>query len=232
MLVFFVLLLALQLGCGSGSSSQQAWEPGRPGTEVPGRPQQLGAPEDPRPLIVAFGDSLTAGHGLAPGQSYPDFLQQELDRNGYAYKVRNEGISGDTTSSGLVRTAIITGLTPELVIVAFGGNDGLRGLSPGAIKDNLREIVSALKKDGTTVVLAGMKLPPNYGREYTQSFEAVFHELAQEMGTPLIPFLLQGVGGYPEFMQEDGMHPNADGARKVARHVMKYLEPLLARTVP
>ena len=229
MIVFFVLLLALQLGCGSQPSSERV----RPGPEILDSPdQQVQASEDPRPVIVAFGDSLTAGHGLRQGQSYPDFLQRELDRKGYAYRVRNEGISGDTSSSGLVRVGIVAELNPEFVIVAFGGNDGLRGLSPDSMKDNLRKIVTALKKDGTTIVLAGMKLPPNYGREYNQSFEAVFHELAEEMGAPLIPFLLEGVGGYPEFMQEDGMHPNADGARKLAQHVMQYLEPLLAQTLP
>ena len=226
---FFVLLLALQLGCGSQPSS----EPARPSPEtLDGRDQQVQASEDPRPVIVAFGDSLTAGHGVPPGQSYPDFLQRELDRKGYAYRVRNEGVSGDTTSSGLVRVGIVAELNPEFVIVAFGGNDGLRGLSPDSMKDNLRKIVTALKKDGTTIVLAGMKLPPNYGPQYTKSFEDVFHELAEELNTPLIPFLLEGVGGYPEFMQEDGVHPNVQGARKVARHVMERLEPLLAEKKP
>jgi len=231
--IFFVLLLALQLGCGPQPSSEGPSELARPATEIPGNaelPSQ--ATEDPRPLIVAFGDSLTAGHGLRPGQSYPDFLQQELDRKGYVYKVRNEGISGDTTSAGLVRLGVVARLNPEFVIVAFGGNDGLRGLAPGSMKDNLREIVTALKKDGASIVLAGMKLPPNYGREYTESFEAVFHELAEETDTPLIPFLLEGVGGYPELMQEDGVHPNVEGTRKVALYVMEHLEPLLDEPRP
>ena len=229
MVVFFVLLLALQFGCGSQPSAF----PERSGTEIPGNAdRQLRATEDSRPVIVAFGDSLTAGHGLPRGQSYPDFLQRELDSKGYSYQVRNEGISGDTTSSGLVRMGIVAGLTPEFVIVAFGGNDGLRGLSPDSMKDNLRKIVTSLRNGETTVVLAGMKLPPNYGPDYTKSFEDVFHELAEELNTPLIPFLLEGVGGYPEFMQEDGVHPNAEGARKVARLVMETLEPLLAEKKP
>ena len=231
MAIFFVLLLAVQLGCGGGPSSEQASEPERSSVEVPGSAEQPSqATADSRPVIVAFGDSLTAGHGLRAGQSYPDFLQQELDRKGYAYQVRNEGISGDTTSAGLVRVGIVARLKPAFVIVAFGGNDGLRGLAPDSMKDNLRGTVTALKKAGATVVLAGMKLPPNYGREYTDSFEAVFHELAAEMGAPLIPFLLEGVGGYSELMQEDGVHPNVDGTRMVAAHVMGYLEPLLDET--
>ena len=221
---FFVLLLAFQLGCGSQPSS----EPGRSSAEIlDNADQPLQASEDPRPVIVAFGDSLTAGHGLPRGQSYPDFLQRELDGKGYSYQVRNEGISGDTTSSGLVRIGIVADLNPEFVIVAFGGNDGLRGLSPDSMKENLRKIVTLLRNGETTVVLAGMKLPPNYGPEYTKSFEDVFHELAEALNTPLIPFLLEGVGGYPEFMQEDGVHPSAEGARKVALHVMETLEPLL-----
>lgn len=201
--------------------------------EVPGgADRQSRAPEDSRPVIVAFGDSLTAGFGVPPGQSYPDFLQRELDSKGYSYQVRNEGISGDTTSSGLVRAGIVAGLNAEFVIVAFGGNDGLRGLSADSMKQNLRKIVTLLRNGETTVVLAGMKLPPNYGPEYTKSFETVFHELAEELNTPLIPFLLEGVGGYPEFMQQDGVHPNAEGARKVARLVMETLEPLLAEQKP
>ena len=200
---------------------------------VPGNAYgQLRTPEDSRPVIVAFGDSLTAGFGVPPGQSYPDFLQRELDSKGYSYQVRNEGISGDTTSSGLVRTGIVAGLNAEFVIVAFGGNDGLRGLSADSMKQNLRKIVTLLRNGETTVVLAGMKLPPNYGPEYTKSFETVFHELAEELNTPLIPFLLEGVGGYPEFMQQDGVHPNVEGARKVARLVMETLEPLLAEQRP
>ncbi len=201
--------------------------------EIPGNAYgQLSVPEDSRPVIVAFGDSLTAGHGLPRGQSYPDFLQRELDSKGYSYKVRNEGISGDTTSSGLVRAGIVANLNAEFVIVAFGGNDGLRGLSPDGMKENLRKIVTLLRNGETTVVLAGMKLPPNYGPEYTKSFETVFHELAEELNTPLIPFLLEGVGGHPQFMQQDGVHPNAEGARKVARLVMETLEPLLAEKKP
>ena len=226
---FFVLLFAFQLGCGAQPSAS----PERSGVEIPGNAYgQLSVPEDSRPVIVAFGDSLTAGHGLPRGQSYPDFLQRELDSKGYSYQVRNEGISGDTTSSGLVRTGIVAHLNAEFVIVAFGGNDGLRGLAPDSMKENLRKIVTLLRNGETTVVLAGMKLPPNYGPEYTKSFETVFHELAEELNTPLIPFLLEGVGGHPQFMQQDGVHPNAEGARKVARLVMETLEPLLAEKKP
>ena len=176
---------------------------------------------------MAFGDSLTAGHGLPRGKSYPDLLQRSLDDKGYRYRVRNEGISGDTTSGGLARCALAAESAPAFAIVALGGNDGLRGLAPDRMKENLRGIVTAFTAQGTKVVLGGMKLPPNYGAEYTQAFEGVFHELAEELDLPLIPFLLEGVGGRPEFMQNDGIHPNQEGTRKVAALVMRHLEPLL-----
>ena len=147
---------------------------------------------------------------------------------GLKFVVRNEGMSGDTTSGGLVRKEIVSALNPEYVIVAFGGNDGLRGLDPERMRSNLREIVTHFRERGSQVILAGMKLPPNYGREYLDAFEKVFPEIAQDLGVPLIPFLLEGVGGNPELMQADGLHPTAEGNQRVARNVLQVLEPLLA----
>jgi acyl-CoA thioesterase-1 len=180
-------------------------------------------------VIVMFGDSLTEGYGLPRGKSFPDFLQRKLDDQGYRYSVRNEGISGDTTSGGLMRCSLVASSVPAIAVVALGGNDGLRGLSPGRMKDNLRRIIQEFSAQGTQVVIGGMKLPPNYGVKYTDSFERVFHELAQELHVPLIPFLLEGVGGHPEFMQDDGIHPNEEGAHKIATLVMEHLQPLLAK---
>ena len=178
---------------------------------------------------MAFGDSLTAGYGVPPGKSYPDLLQRRLDERGYRYRVRNEGISGDTTSGGLARCSLAAESSPAFAIVALGGNDGLRGLAPDRMKDNLRGIVEAFTMQGAKVILGGMKLPPNYGAEYTEAFESVFHELADELDLTLIPFLLEGVGGHPEFMQNDGIHPNEEGAGKVADLVMRHLESVLAK---
>ena len=161
------------------------------------------------------------------GQSYPDYLQSELDQLGLKFVVRNEGMSGDTTSGGLVRKDIVSALNPEYVIVAFGGNDGLRGLDPERMSSNLREIITHLRQRGSQVILGGMKLPPNYGREYLDAFEKVFPEIAEDLDVPLIPFLLEGVGGNPELMQADSIHPTAEGNQRVAQNVLEVLEPLL-----
>ena len=219
-----LLTLVVSWACGSGlpGVNGSGEEPAAPPSDAPS--PSLGS----HPVIVAFGDSLTAGHGVPLGQSYPDYLQRELNQLGLKFVVRNEGMSGDTTSGGLVRKEIVSTLNPEYVIVAFGGNDGLRGLDPERMRSNLREIVTHFRQRGSQVILAGMKLPPNYGREYLDAFEKVFPEIAQDLGVPLIPFLLEGVGGNRELMQADGLHPTAEGNQRVARNVLQVLEPLLA----
>jgi len=184
---------------------------------------------DARPLIVAFGDSLTAGHGVAAGQSYPDWLQRELDRRGYGYRVVNAGISGDTTTAGLVRVTEVVDLRPAIVILELGANDGLRGIPVSASQANLDRIIVALKRGGALVVLAGMTLPPNYGPDYIHSFERMYSSLSAKYKLPLIPFLLAGVAGTTRYMQDDGLHPNAEGCRLVAANVLKTLEPLLVK---
>jgi len=186
------------------------------------------APDD-RPVIVAFGDSLSAGFGADPGQSFPDFVQKELDQRGYRYRVVNAGISGDTTTDGLERIRTVTALQPAVAILEFGGNDGLRGLPVSTTRANLEQMILALQKAGAKIVLAGMTLPPNYGPEYIRSFEAVYKDLAKQYRLPLIPFLLLGVGGNPALMQRDGIHPTGAGNRIVAKNVMQVLEPLLSR---
>lgn len=184
-------------------------------------------PPDGRPVIVAFGNSLSAGFGADPGQSYPDFLQKDLDERGYRYRVVNAGISGDTTTDALVRIDTVIALKPAIVIVEFGGNDGLRGLPVSTTRTNLEQVIVALRKAGAKVMLAGMTLPPNYGPEYIRSFEAVYRDLSKQYRLPLIPFLLAGVGGHPEYMQHDGIHPTGAGNRIVAENVMRVLAPIL-----
>ena len=191
-------------------------------------PAPAAAPDD-RPVIVAFGDSLSAGFGADPGKSYPDFLQKQLDRGGFRYRVINSGISGDTTTDGVERVRTVTALKPAIAILEFGGNDGLRGLPVATTRANLEQMIVALQNVGAKVVLAGMTLPPNYGQDYIRSFEAVYKDLARQHHLPLIPFLLRGVGGNPALMQRDGIHPTGDGNWIVAENVMRVLEPLLKK---
>jgi len=216
-----VVLLAALLLAGCGRDPQPAPKQSTPAAP----PEQV----DTRQVIVAFGDSLTAGYGVDAGHSYPDYLQAELDRRGYPYRVVNAGISGDTTTGGLVRLSQVLDLKPAVVILALGANDGLRGIPVGASQANLDQIIVALRKAGAEVVLAGMTLPPNYGPQYIRSFERMFTTLASKYKLPLIPFLLAGVAGTTEYMQSDGLHPNAEGCRLVAQNVLKTLEPLLAK---
>ena len=184
-------------------------------------------PVDSRPVIVAFGDSLTAGYGLEPGLSYADFLQKEIDAKGYRFRVVNQGISGDTTDGGVSRMDAAIGLKPAIVILELGANDGLRGLPVAATRANLTAIVDGFQKAGAKVLLAGMTLPRNYGADYIRDFEQIFRDLKREKKLAIIPFFLEGVATRPELMQRDAMHPTAEGCKKVAQNVMKYLEPML-----
>ena len=218
-----LVLVAALTGCGR--KEQPSTEPANPQRPA----AQESRPQDNRPVIVAFGDSLSEGHGLAPGQSYPDNLQRELDSGVYSYRVENAGVSGDTTSTGLTRLGEVIALHPEIVILELGANDGLRGIPIAASTVNLEQMIIALRQTGTRVVLAGMTLPPNYGPVYIKSFEKMYATLAAKYKLPLIPFLLEGVAGTDQFMQQDGLHPNAAGAKRVAATVMLTLAPLLKR---
>lgn len=182
---------------------------------------------DNRPRIVAFGNSLTAGFGVQADDSYPAQLQRRLDSLGYHYRVINAGVSGDTTAGGRRRVPWILNNKPELVILELGANDGLRGLPVDQAKNNLRQIIQQLQEAGTTVVLAGMKLPPNYGQDYTASFEAMYRTLAQEYQLALIPFFLEGVGGSSSLNQADGIHPTREGYEIIVEQVIKVLRPVL-----
>jgi acyl-CoA thioesterase-1 len=170
---------------------------------------------------------LTAGFGVDAGLRYPDHLQRVLDLKGYSYQVVNEGISGDTSDTGLVRTEIVASRNPDFVIVAFGGNDGLRVLSVDRMKANIRRMITRLQRSGVAVILAGIKLPPNYGADYREPFEQVFVDLADELGVAFLPFLLEGVWDQPGSMQDDGIHPTAKGHERIALNVLEVLEPLL-----
>jgi acyl-CoA thioesterase-1 len=178
-------------------------------------------------VIAALGDSLTAGLGVAADEAYPARLEARLRREGYAYRVVNAGASGDTTAGGLRRVDWVLRAKPEIVIVALGANDGLRAQSPRAMRDNLAAIVARLQAAGARVLLAGMRLPPNYGAEYTKEFQAVFSEVARGAGVAFMPFLLDGVAADPRLNQPDGIHPTAAGHQVIADHLWPYLRPLL-----
>ncbi len=183
--------------------------------------------QDDRPRIVALGDSLTAGLGVSPEQSYPAQLQKQLDALGYHYQVVNAGVSGDTTAGGVRRVSWVLAGKPRVVILELGGNDGLRGLSLPETRSHLDAIIRRFKEAHVPVLLVGMKLPPNYGEEYTAHFEAMYRELAATHALPLIPFLLEGVAGDKALNQSDGIHPTGEGYRIVVDNVLERLLPLL-----
>ncbi len=182
---------------------------------------------DDRPRIVAFGDSLTAGLGVAAEDAYPSQLQRRLDRDGFRYRVINAGVSGDTTAGGVRRMAWVLKSRPQLIILELGGNDGLRGLSLRETKANLERIIQQCRSASVPVVLAGMKLPPNYGAEYTNGFESMYPALAKKYHLVLIPFFLDGVAGSTSLNQADGIHPTAEGYRIIVDKVFETVRPLL-----
>jgi len=182
-----------------------------------------------RPRIVAFGNSLTAGLGVASDHSYPAHLQRALDAAGYSYRVVNAGVSGETTAGGGRRGSWVLNNKPVIVILELGANDGLRGLSLQETKANLERIIQQLQQVSVTVVLAGMKLPPNYGQDYTEGFEALYQALAKQYRLTLIPFFLDGVAGSSSLNQADGIHPTGEGYRLIVERVFSTLEPLLEK---
>ena len=188
------------------------------------------APAHAEPVIVALGDSITSGLGVAADEAYPALLEARLRRDGYAHRVVNAGVSGDTTAGGLRRVDWVLRAQPEIVILALGANDGLRGQPPQTTRANLEAIVARLTAAGARVLLAGMRMPPNYGEAFTRQFEAVFPAVARRANVALVPFLLDGVAADPTLNQADGLHPNAAGHRVIADRLWPHLAPLLKKT--
>lgn len=181
-----------------------------------------------RKVLVVFGDSLSAGYGLEAGQSYPDDMQRTLDKEGYAWRVVNLGISGDTTEGGVARIQSAVRLKPAVVLLELGGNDGLRGLPLKVTRQNLETMIVQFRQAGAKVVLAGMTLPPNYGPDYIRDFQKIYSDLAAKYKLRLIPFLLSDIIT-PDlrYLQRDGIHPTAEGAQIVSGTVLKTVKPLL-----
>ena len=184
----------------------------------------LGAParaQETAPQVVAFGDSLSAGYGVGPGESFPDQLQAALNGAGHAARVVNAGVSGDTTTGGLARLDWSVPTDAKVVIVELGANDALRGVSPDVTRANLDAILTKLKaRPNTQVLLAGMISPPNMGPDYAAKFNPIYGELAAKHGVPLYPFFLEGVAGNGRLNQADYMHPNAEGVAVIVKGIL------------
>ncbi len=178
-------------------------------------------------VIVCYGDSITAGYGLAEGQSFPDALDKLLYAGGYRYKVENKGTSGATTKDAVAGLQTVLHLHPEIVIVEFGGNDGLRGLPLEQSRRNLDQVISALQSAHIKVLLAGITLPPNYGPDYIQQFNQVFKTLAAEHHTAFVPMIYKNLINVPGTIQRDGIHPTAKGSEIIAQTLLPVLKPLL-----
>jgi acyl-CoA thioesterase-1 len=231
--VCVVVLLAATLG----ACDQQIGNPtptfqgtsgdARPGAKSPPPSNAAFRPEER--ILVAFGDSLTAGLGVPPEETYPARLQEKLALAGYRYRVVNAGVSGDTTAGGVRRVDWVLKSKPDIVIVELGGNDGLRGLDLKETRANLAQIIQRLLAGGAKVVLAGMKLPPNYGSDYTRAFQGIYVELANQYGVPFVPFFLEGVAAKAGLNQADGIHPTGPGYAVVVETVWPTLEPLLKK---
>lgn len=222
LLLFAALLVT---ACGSKQDTTSRGE--ETGVPAPSATSSADTSGSSRPRIVILGDSLTAGYGLLESQAFPAVLQQRLDAEGYQFEVENAGVSGDTTAGGLRRLDWALQGNVKLLVVALGGNDGLRGLSVADMKSNLIEIITRGRERGAMVVLAGMEAPPNYGREYAASFRQVYRDVARQQRVLLMPFLLDDVAGHADLNQADGIHPNQRGAQIVADHVWAVLKPVL-----
>lgn len=178
------------------------------------------------PTILFFGDSITAGYGLDPGEAYPALIQKKIEQAGLPHRVINAGVSGDTTASGAARIDWALRAKPAVIVIALGANDGLRGLPPATTRANLQKIIDKSRKDDPRrrIVLAGMKMPPNYGEKYTKGYAALFADLAKKNKLPLVPFLLEGVGGVDAMNQPDRIHPTAKGQERIAENVWTVLK--------
>lgn len=224
-----MVLLAVALGmagCERKPENRNATGTPPPASGAAAEAGDLAAGADV-PVIVCLGDSLTAGHGLGEEESWPYLLQQRLDAEGYAYRVVNAGVSGDTSAGGLSRMDWLLKQRIDILIVELGANDGLRGLDPASTRENLDAIIRKGRESGAQVVLAGMQMPINYGADYKRRYDAIFPALAEKYDLPFIPFILEGVAGRRDLNLPDGIHPTGDGYRIVLDTVWETLEPLL-----
>jgi acyl-CoA thioesterase-1 len=227
---YFFFLAAALATCGCNhpheSAGRDSADDARPSAPVPAKTAD--AAPDNRKVLVVFGDSISAGFGLPAGQSFPDYLQKDLDAEGYRWRVANLGISGDTTEGGVSRIESATSLKPAVVLLELGGNDGLRGLPLASTRENLNQMITAFQQSGARVVLAGMTLPPNYGADYVHQFEKIYSDLAAQHKLPLIPFLMADIVTKDlRYIQRDGIHPTGPGSEIIAQTVLRAVKPVL-----
>jgi len=208
-----MLLVGMGLtGCGNEAALEQ-----RP-VKPPATPSTAGM------TIVAVGDSLTAGYGVDESQAYPARLQEKLSAEGYIVNVVNAGVSGETSSGTLSRIEwVIANLKPDMILLETGANDGLRGIDPAILSDNLDRIISIIKNAGIPVILCGMRMLPNLGPGYTRAFNGIYPEISRKHAIPLIPFFLEGVAGKPHLNQADRLHPTAEGYLRIVDHILPYV---------
>ena len=216
-----VVLAALAAACGGGSSEPPVE------TATPPSTDPIVTEPDDTPRIVCLGDSLTAGYGLAQSEAYPALLQERLRAAGYPHEVVNAGVSGDTSAGGLRRLDWSLRGNVQLLVLALGANDGLRGLPVADLSRNLTTMIQRSKSRGIVVLLAGMEAPPNFGPSYTRQFRQVYAEVARAENVRFVPFFLDGVAGQPALNQADGIHPNARGQRVIADLLWREIEPML-----
>lgn len=181
--------------------------------------------------ILILGDSITAGYNLPEADAYPSILEEKLHRKGLRHEVINAGKSGDTTAGGLRRIKwLLSRETPDIVVIALGANDGLRGLPVETMRRNLEAIAEVIreKAPGARILLSGMRMPDSMGADYTETYFKAFRKVAEKKDLRYLPFLLEGVGGNPDLNQDDGIHPNAEGQKRIAENVWEALRPLLS----
>jgi acyl-CoA thioesterase-1 len=183
----------------------------------------------PAKTLVCFGDSITAGYGLDANQSYPAALERLLAKRALPYRVVNEGVSGATTKDAVASVHSIVALHPDVVVVEFGGNDGLRGLPLNVTRQNLDSVLTTLEAAKIRVLLVGITLPPNYGQEYIHTFDAIYRDAAKKHHLPLMPMLYDGIYTVPGTIQQDGIHPTPKGSQMIAEHMLPLLLPLLRK---
>lgn len=188
------------------------------------------AASSPAPQILILGDSLSAGYGMKTEESWVALLGQRLIEKGFRYQIINASISGNTTGNGLLQLRSLLKIhQPEIILIELGGNDGLRGLSLTAMKNNLQAMIELAQAKKSRVILAGVRLPPNYGIKYTETFYNIYHQLAKQYQVDLIPFILEGIGDKPGLMQADGIHPTVQAQSRILDLTWPYIAPLLKR---